>query len=198
MKMLDSDSHPISLVPEWLEAVGEGWYASFSRYRYSPQTVEDERERFKVPLRDVTKSWLERQLEGLPSDYELAMDSVLTSGRRERHIPMVDFAAKVAQQNDVILWVSQHLGLTVRLFDSGRSFHAYGTEPVSRRQWVRLMGLLLLANMPDDPPLVDSRWVGHRLLAGYASLRWSQNSPRYLSTPTAVVSMLPSTKARRV
>lgn len=197
MKLLVSESHPISLVPQWLEAIGEGWSASFSRYRYTPQTVEDERERFKVPLHEVTTSWLERQLEGLSPDYELAMDSVLTSGRRERHIPMVDFAAKVAQQDDVISWVSQRLGVAVRLFDSGRSFHAYGTEPVSRRRWVQLMGILLLANMPDEPPLVDSRWVGHRLLAGYASLRWSQNSPRYLATPTSVFSTLPSTLARR-
>lgn len=180
------ESHPIAMVPQWLDVLGNSWIASFSLYRYTPQAVEDERERFKVPLRDVNPDWLESQLAALPPDRELAMDSVLRLGRREMHIPMVDFAADVLRQSEVISWTGQHLGLNLRLFDSGRSFHAYGTVPISRDRWIRLMGLLLLANLPDRAPLVDTRWIGHRLLAGYASLRWSRNSPRYLATPTSL------------
>jgi hypothetical protein len=35
------------------------------------------------------------------------------------------------------------------------------------------MGRLLLLNLPEKPCLVDTRWVGHRLIGGYAALRWS-------------------------
>lgn len=182
-------AHPVSMVPQWLDALGGGeWIASFSRYRYVPQTVEDRRERFRVPLRHVTPNWLEAQLATLPSGSELALDSVLRSGRREMHIPMVDFAADALRQVEVVAWAADHLQLSLQLFASGRSYHAYGTQPISRSKWIRLMGLLLLANLPDQPPLVDARWIGHRLLAGYASLRWSRNSPHYLSVPSAFAS----------
>jgi hypothetical protein len=191
MSKPDFNSHPISMVPGWLAELGDDWAASFSRYMYSPQTIADDRERFTIPLKEVTPAWLERQLADLPAGVELAMDSTLLCGRRVRHIPMVDFSAGSEQLPDVISWTAKHLGLTLRLFESGRSYHAYGSKPISEKRWVQLMGLLLLANFPDRAPLVDARWIGHRLLAGYASLRWSKNSDQYLATPTLVASTLP-------
>ena len=191
MSHVDFDSHPVSMVPGWLGTLGDGWTASFSRYMYTPQTVSDERERFAIPLRDVTPKWLEHQLACLPAGVELAMDSVLVCGRRTRHVPMVDFAAMPDQFSDVNSWATTHLGLSLRLFESGRSFHAYGSKPISEKRWVQFMGLLLLANLPGNAPLIDARWIGHRLLAGYSSLRWSRNSNRYLATPTSLASTRP-------
>jgi hypothetical protein len=42
---------------------------------------------------------------------------------------------------------------------------------------------LLLLNQNDLPPMVDIRWVGHALRRGFAALRWSCNTNRYLSMP---------------
>jgi hypothetical protein len=180
------DSHPIAMVPCWVNALGGDWLATFSRYCYMPQTVGEIRQRFRVPLVEVTEGWFEKQLEDLPGGYELAMDSTLCWGARRRHVPMVDFAAQVMGRGEILDWANKHLGLCLTLFDSGRSYHAYGTEPITSRHWIRLMGLLLLANLPDRPPIVDSRWIGHRLLAGYASLRWTRNTDHYLSVPNRV------------
>ncbi|MDZ7865648.1 hypothetical protein [Acidovorax sp.] len=185
-------SHPVNLVPQWVNALGDGeWIASFSCYKYVPQTIVDKRERFKIPIARITPQWLEAKIAELPADSELALDSVLRFGRHEMHIPMVDFAADLCRRKEVIAWVAENLNFELQLFSSGRSYHAYGIKPVSRKKWVHLMGLLLLANMPDKPALIDTRWVGHRLLAGYSSLRWSLNSSHYLSIPT---SLLPGKK----
>ncbi|MHB1292207.1 MAG: primase 1D-like protein [Sulfuricella sp.] len=35
-------------------------------------------------------------------------------------------------------------------------------------------------------PTVDPRWVGHRLISGYAALRWTKNTEQYLNTPTLI------------
>jgi hypothetical protein len=178
--------HPMGLVTQWVQAVGHGWNAHFSRYRYVPQALDDTRIHLSTPLEEVTLPWLIGQLSCLDPDQELAMHSTLTRGRRVMHIPMVDFASKAITAAEVLNWANQHLGIELQLFDSGRAYHGYGLRPVSALQWVRLMGLLLLANLPDKAPVVDTRWIGHRLLAGYSSLRWSKNTLQYIRLPTQV------------
>ncbi|WP_456059104.1 primase 1D-like protein [Burkholderia paludis] len=184
MKSVNLDRHPVSLVPLWCAAVGEGWDAHFSRYTYVPQSIDDHRTPIQVPLAQVTPAWLGDQLSQLAPGEELAMHSTLTRGRRIKHIPMVDFAVKSGPVTEVAKWATSHLGIDLQFFDSGRSFHAYGTLPISKTQWVRLMGLLLLGNAPNRKPVVDSRWIGHRLLAGYSTLRWSKNTAHYTRWPT--------------
>ena len=66
-----------------------------------------------------------------------------------------------------------------RFSNSGRSFHAYSLRLISPKEWREFMGRLLLLNLPGRSSFIDSRWVGHRLVAGYASLRWTANSEQY-------------------
>ncbi len=186
MKHFDPSIHPISLIQHWLRSVDGEWLATLSRYQYLPQKIEDKREIVTVKLGHLTASWLDEQLNSLPEGYELAFHSVLRLGRRELHIPMVDFSIASIEPQLVVAWASQYLGITLQLFDSGRSFHGYGQETISKSKWVKLMGLLLLSNSPNKPPLVDARWVGHRLLAGYSALRWSHHSSSYLKMPTQI------------
>jgi hypothetical protein len=186
MKNFNPLRHPISLIQPWLQGVDKDWIATLSRYQYFPQQIEDRRDIVTIKLAELTPSWLDDQLGSLPEGYELAFHSVLRRGRRELHIPMVDFSAKSIEPEIVVDWAYRYLGITIKLFDSGRSFHGYGEELISRSKWIKLMGLLLLSNLPKEPPLVDARWVGHRLLAGYSALRWSQNSANYLRIPTKI------------
>lgn len=183
MSRPDFSAHPVSLVPRWSAALDSGWDAHFSRYRYSPQSVEDRRILFKVPLNLVTAEWLERQLVQLSSDEELAIHSKITKERKVRHIPMIDFAVARDEIVKLTEWSQEYLDIQFQLFASGRSFHAYGTRPVTTAEWRRLMGLLLLGNLPNRAPVVDSRWIGHRLMAGYSALRWSKNTGHYEGWP---------------
>jgi hypothetical protein len=180
----NSRLHPIILASSWRTALGDGWTAHFSRYVYRPQSVEDERKYINVPLEAVTEEWLDDQLARLSPGEEISIHSKLTKGRMIRHIPMIDFAIATGAHEQVISWAREHLHMKLHVFDSGRSFHAYGVRPVTTAEWIRLMGLLLLGNLPDKAPVVDSRWIGHRLLAGYSALRWSKNTAQYVGWPT--------------
>ncbi|NEX60635.1 hypothetical protein G3574_06065 [Noviherbaspirillum sp. 17J57-3] len=99
---------------------------------------------------------------------------------------MIDFSPKALDTSEVMAWAKAELGVEIKLFSSGRSLHGYGINPLTPEEWIRFMGLLLLANHPSKPTVVDTRWVGHRLLAGYAALRWSRNTSHYLQLPQAV------------
>ncbi|WP_429000974.1 hypothetical protein [Stenotrophomonas maltophilia] len=68
-------------------------------------------------------------------------------------------------------------------FTSGRSFLGYSLALLSPGEWVTYMAKLLLVDFLGEPPLIDHRCVGHRLARGYAALRWSSNSDRYLGYP---------------
>lgn len=185
MKDINFNDHPIALLPRWVSALsGDDWRASFSRYRYIPQTVEDKRTRFSIPLSAVSIQWLENELSTLGENDELAMDSVLKQGSKILHIPMIDFAIPLTHKFKALEWASNYTEFNFQFFETGRSLHAYGTHLITPRRWIQLMGHLLLANLPNQPPIVDTRWIGHRLTAGYSSLRWSKNSHRYLSFPT--------------
>ncbi|MBP8273206.1 MAG: hypothetical protein KAY59_02190 [Acidobacteria bacterium] len=48
---------------------------------------------------------------------------------------------------------------------------------------VRVAAWSLLQNAPDPNELVDSRWIAHRLVAGYSALRWTGNQEHYLAEP---------------
>lgn len=51
----------------------------------------------------------------------------------------------------------------------------------------KLLCLLLLLNPRSPRETVDCRWVAHRLLAGYSTLRWTAHQERYLKQPRLVM-----------
>ena len=110
---------------------------------------------------------------------------------------MIDFSTQSmsAKERDLVYQlVEKFIGARLRLYRSGRSFHGYATVLLSRRKWREFMGRLLLLNMPNSDAIVDSRWIGHRIMAGYASLRWTANSDHYSQIPSVVYT---STKGPR-
>ena len=60
------------------------------------------------------------------------------------------------------------------LLDSGRSYHYYGLELLHEQDWLAFMGRSLLLT-----PLVDTRYIAHRLIDDYGRLRvsTSKNKP---------------------
>ena len=170
---------------------------SFSRYLYKPRSREDSRERFVVPITAVNASWFRREIKAIEVGQELAFESRIRWKGQLRHVPMIDFKGTAAGQLRAILDIfpGSHK-LEPFVYYSGRSFHAYFLELLSNRDWIRFMGSALLCNTPDNPNVVDQRWIGHRLIAGYSSLRWSVNGSRHKTQPRRVPSLLLDVSAR--
>jgi hypothetical protein len=70
-------------------------------------------------------------------------------------------------------------------FATGRSFHQYCTLLLTEADWRRLFGDMLLVPR-DRTARIDTRWIGHAMRKGYAALRWTANTDRYLHEPTLV------------
>lgn len=182
--------HPVRFVESLAKRYGEDVELSFSRYFYRPNSVFDERFNFHVRASDVTEFWLRQQLTELPEGWELAFNSKLKDSRgRTFHVGLVDFHEGIDLLS-VEVAVRRLLGdealRSLWLFNSGRSFHGYIEQLMIPKEWREFLGRLLLMNGVATPQVVDSRWIGHRLIGGYCALRWSMNTSYYKQMPYKV------------
>ena len=161
----------------------------FSYYEYKPQTVEDRRSDFIMPVEQfLDGAAVFQAMEGAGKERELAVhsDLLMRDGRR-LHLIMVDMSTSARAHLEKLRgFLGDNVFQRIAWYASGRSFHGYGESLLERDEWVKFMGLLLLANQPHLEPTVDPRWIGHRLLAGYASLRWTCNTSYYLKLPRSI------------
>lgn len=184
--MLSPGEHPIELLHFYLSAFGP-FELEFSKYIYRPRSTVDDREYFRAFGADAFRQYQELET-GLQPSQDLALHSTFTFAEGKRHIPMMDLMGKFEES-----W-AQPIGRVMALFGvgefavygTGRSAHVYGLGLISPEQVVPFFARSLLLNLPDQPPIVDSRWIGHRLLAGYGSLRWSCNGEQYLQKPELI------------
>jgi hypothetical protein len=202
-RLNDFSRHPIRFVEKLTRRYGEGLELRFSRYKYKRRVREDRRKSFYVRIGDVDSGWLSQQLTNLAPDEELALESRVRVGGRWRHIPMIDFYGMKQEHLGSVLSVLPKFSNTKPfVYFSGRCFHAYFPILLTSREWLKFMGSVLLCNTPSRPRVVDQRWIGHRLVGGYAALRWSRNTSRYKAMPTRVAvgksQAIPKTKKRRL
>ncbi|KAA6129667.1 primase 1D-like protein [Cupriavidus cauae] len=184
---MNFDAHPLLVLKQLRQHYGDAVSCTFSVYEYQPQSIDDKRQSFSVKISEVTYAWLESVLAGLPPKVELALHSNVILEGKTLHIPMVDFATRSrAQLPKLKEFLGQKIVDSILWFDSGRSFHGYAATLITEIEWIELMGRLLLANKPNQTPLTDPRWVGHRLIAGYSALRWSCNTRQYIQIPQLV------------
>jgi hypothetical protein len=136
----------------------------------------DEQE-FELPRDQVTVPVLQSLLSGLDPNFALGVSSrVRLYNGESRHIPMIDLTCDKSADNQrtlihVFRSIGQNRGV---LLDSGRSYHYYGLELLDEREWLAFMGRSLLLT-----PLVDTRYIAHRLIDDYGRLRisTSKNKP---------------------
>lgn len=163
---------------------------AFSKYVYTPDALMDEREFLSLPGKELTKDWVEAMVTSLRPDQELALHSNVNINGRNWHIPMIDFSVEKMVPQDIFDRMSRYLPkammLNMTVYSSGRSFHAYSLTLLGPKEWHDFMGRLLLINPRNTDAIVDTRWVGHRLIGGFGSLRWSNNSEQYLGLPSRV------------
>lgn len=163
----------------------------FSKYIYQTDSLFDERTIITATGGELSEYWIEKQFLELQAGQELAMHSVVNVGNRKLHIPMIDFAIDDTLLNSEVFnrlqnFLPKRVFLNLSVFNSGRSLHAYSTELLSPKEWREFMGRLLLINKRGAPDVIDGRWVGHRLIGGFSSLRWSNSSGKYLKIPERV------------
>jgi hypothetical protein len=99
---------------------------------------------------------------------------------------MLDFAIDQIGPEElrrIRAFLPERVFLTSDFFSSGRSYHGYATSLLGPKQWHEFLGRALLINSRDSEQIVDARWVGHRLIAGYGSLRLSNSSGQYMGMP---------------
>jgi len=163
---------------------------SLSRYVYAPDSLFDDREFMAVHGEDLTEERINQEIEFLRPDQELAFNSNVRIGGKNFHIPMIDFSAEEKISGEIFDRMSRYLPkalmLNMAIYKSGRSFHAYSMKLLTPKEWIDFMGRLLLINPRGHADIVDSRWVGHRLIGGFGALRWSNNSGQYLGSPSRV------------
>lgn len=178
--------HPYSLI-KWLATNNNNIkYFNFSFYEYKKNTIEDERIYIKLSREELLTSGLNSLKNKLPDRHEISFHSnLIMIDDSISHLPLFDMATSSRATLEVLKkFVPKEIYEHSFWFDSGRSFHGYSLYPISHENWVKLMGLLLLVNQKDMKPIVDPRWIGHRLIAGYSALRWTRNTDYYLKIPT--------------
>ena len=184
-----AETHPYWHVRALVKRRADVVAVPVSYYTYRPQTIADTRTTWTIPAAEfVNADCVESVMDATPEGQEMAIHSALQIASGERvHMVMVDMStAAKAHLAKLRTFLGDNFFQQISWYSSGRSFHGYGEALLSEAEWVKFMGLLLLANQPRLEPTVDPRWIGHRLLAGYASLRWTRNTSHYLSTPTSL------------
>lgn len=179
--------HPYWHVRAVLDRHGGVMAVPVSYYTYKPRTVEDKRTTWEIAISDfLNAEYMAHVMEKTPRGQELAIHSnIRINGGQDVHLVMIDMSTSArAHLEKLRAFLGDNFYQQISWYSSGRSFHGYGTELLSRENWYRFMGLLLLANQPHLGPTVDPRWIGHRLLAGYAALRWTKNTSQYLGVPS--------------
>lgn len=124
------------------------------------------------------------EYENLPARDLVAFYSPVqvTDDERRLHLPLLDLGVKLGPEGQAsAMDAMRALGLSGLLFESGRSYHFYGVQPVTQSELVTLLARAQLLS-----PIVDSRWVSHQLIDGRCGLRISTDSEKTPLAPTFV------------
>ena len=178
-------SHPIDIISEFCDEHSEIRQLEFGIYRYTPQSVADERRVVHISAPAIRRR-VPQMSAALEQHQELAMHSRVKLLENDvRHLPMIDFVGDISEGHiDRVRSVAWDFGCRrVAVFRTGRSYHAYLLTLVPHEVWLRFLARLILLNLPSEVPWIDTRWVGHALMAGFSSLRWTHHTKSYLAMP---------------
>jgi hypothetical protein len=187
-----SQQHPLALMKQIAAYHGPDLVFTYSRYEIAPPGLQATARRtppLRVSAPELTPEWLADRLAELGPAEELAWHSWVECKGIGFHIPTIDFLDRPDQSalRDLSMIVSE-IGLNgdFMFYETGRSFHGYFPGLIPQHVWPSYLGRLLLVDQLDRPPVIDTRWVGHALVRGFAALRWSHNTNRYLAIPHLV------------
>jgi hypothetical protein len=122
-----------------------------------------------VPHTALKSTTVESLTQELKEGFVLALSSkVHLKDGEVAHIPMMDFRCAPSSKNRTIVKkalkaMGEDAGLLV---DSGRSYHFYGVRLLSHDAWLKFLAMAILFT-----PIVDARYIAHRLADGACRLR---------------------------
>ncbi len=118
---------------------------------------------------EVTVERMDSLVKELKEGFVLAISSkVNLKDGSIAHIPMMDFRCAPSQMNKAVVKkalsaMGENAGLIV---NSGRSYHFYGVHLLTSDAWVKFLAMGILFT-----PIVDARYIAHRLADGACRLR---------------------------
>jgi hypothetical protein len=194
------DTHPISVIRAIVDRYGPDLVLTFSRYQIGPPGDQEKRRRttFEVLAGRSTRLWLQKQLRNLGPDEELALHSRVSIETAVYQMFMIDYeqSCSFSQVHNLGLKVFAETRFAGPLdpqsparlysFETGRCYHQYADLLIPEAAWHLYLGSLLLLTPPREASMIDIRWIGHALRRGYAALRWSHNTGRYLLMPRLI------------
>lgn len=153
--------------------------------KYIDHSDDSHRIIIQIEKENLTHKKIDNLANELKPNEELSFLSMIKVNSTFYHLPMVDFATKKrsAISVEVAYEMANFWNMRFDIYDSGRSIHAYGTRLLNEQRWLKFMGYLLLLNEKSGEKVVDVRWIGHRLMSGFASLRITNNTGKYKTTP---------------
>ena len=190
--------HPIKQIQTFIDnnSILENSHFHYSMVEYDYKTKTYNRKNFAITGKTLSIEWLTRIINELPSNWELSFHSVIQlPDESVMHIPMIDFNIEnlSAMSLEIIRERFYHQKELIKfesvveqmiIYESGRSYHGYSSILLEPAEWVRFMTSMILLNfikeLNANSLIVDERWIAHRLLEGYGSLRWSANSKKSL------------------
>lgn len=93
------------------------------------------------------------------------------------HLPMLDLGSRIGPKGQQsALEALEALGLRGLIFESGRSYHFFGSQPRREAELWKLLGRAQLLS-----PIVDARWISHQMIDGRCGLRISTDRERHTS-----------------
>lgn len=141
-----------------------------------------------IRVRLAREAFIERlgagEYESLPPRALVSFYSAVEVADDERrlHLPLLDLGVQPGPDGQAAaVDAMDALGLSGLLFESGRSYHFYGAEPVTQYDLVALLARAQLLS-----PIVDTRWVSHQLIDGRCGLRISTDSEKTPVPPVFV------------
>ncbi|WP_151725863.1 primase 1D-like protein [Acinetobacter radioresistens] len=182
--MINTD-HPYFFINSLLDS--ESAY-SLSKYTYLPDSLSDDRIINTISGEDFSIDYVNSILKSLNEDQELAFHSLVkTKSRKIYHIPMIDFSTSRLDREVYYRlknFIDYKILSDMTFYSTGNSFHAYSSKLLTHKEWLKFMGSLLLVNPSNSSlKIIDNRWIGHRIMSGFSSLRWSNNSGIYKTLP---------------
>ena len=124
--------------------------------------------------KEILEGGLTKMISKLKKDEVIGLTSkVLLRGDLPRHLPLMDFNSKPSNNNlheikRFLRKAGQKRGV---ILQSQRSYHYYGLRVCDDTEWNKFLGYSLLYGC-------DERYIGHTLIADYATLRMTAGGIR--------------------
>jgi hypothetical protein len=173
--------HPIALIKHYAKILHREAECEFAHYLYEKQSTVDKRTIVRCKINEAEDFFLNDSLMSISKNYDIALQSRVYIKNDIYHIPMCDFTGDINDEKMLIVFDSlKPLDICdVVVYFSGNSYHGYGLTLIKDSDYYNYLGRLLLCNLPRKSKIIDDRWVGHRLISGYLSLRLTYNQQKY-------------------